>query len=97
MWMDSRKIKMKFHITEVIIVLVCGIIPPIMTIGLSNYQDNGLFCLSRSTDMLFYGQTLPYMVAFCIGLSLLFYSLWILRKVSLSFVLYIFLLISTIN
>ena len=92
MWMDSSKIRMKFHITEVAIVFVCGIIPPIITIVLSNYQDNGLFCFPRSTAMFFYGQSLPNTVAFCIGLSLLFYSLWTVRKVSLinNLVLYIF-------
>ena len=94
MWMDSGKIRMKFHITEVAIVFVCGIIPPIITIVLSNYQDNGLLCLPRSTTMLFYGQTLPYIVVFCIGLSLLFYSLWTLHKVSLfmiiTFIVHVF-------
>ena len=82
-WMDSRATRMKFHIIEVVIVLIFGIVPPILVISLSNYQDIGLVCLPRSTDLLFHGETMPCCFVFCIGLSLMFYSLWILRKVSL--------------
>ena len=82
-WMDSRATRMKFHIIEVVIVLVFGIVPPILVISLSNYQDIGLLCSARSTELLFYGETIPCCIVFCIGLSLMFCSLWILREVSL--------------
>ena len=86
-WMDSRLTRNKIHLTEVTIVLVCGVVPPILTISLSNYQDVGLYCLPRSTHLIFYGQVLPCVFGFIIGLSLLFYTLWILRKVSYTYIL----------
>ena len=67
---------------EVVIVLACGLLPPIITISISNYQDDGLFCSPRSTNIMFYGEMVPYIITGIIGLSLLFCSLWILRKVS---------------
>jgi len=92
LWMDSRTIKTRFHITEVVIVFVCGIVPPIMTIIVSDYQDSGLaHCLPKSTSIIFYGEVIPYSIAFTIGLLLLFCSLWILRKVSSTFLIVQFL------
>jgi len=85
LWMDSRTIRTRFHITEVVIVFVCGIVPPIITIIVSDYQDDGLQCLPKSTSITFYGEVVPCSIAFTIGLLLLFSSLWILRKVSLTF------------
>ena len=81
-WTKSRKNRRIFHVTEVLIVLVCGLVPPIVTISVSNYQDYGVFCLPQSTSMTFYGQVIPNIVLLIIGLSLLFCSLWILRTVS---------------
>ena len=81
-WMDSRKIRTRIHITEVFIVLVLGLLPPIITISVSNYQDDGLFCSPRSVTIMFYGEMVPYVIMGTVGLSLLFCSLWILRKVS---------------
>ena len=72
----------RIHIAEVVIVLVCGLLPPIITISVSNYQDDGLYCSPRSTNIMFYGEMIPYIIMDSIGLSLLFCSLWILRKVS---------------
>jgi len=85
LWMDSRAIRTRFHIMEVVIVFVCGMVVPIITINISNYQDNGVYCSPQSTSIKFYGEVVPYSITFTIGLSLLFCSLWILRKVSLTF------------
>ena len=85
-WMDTRRIRIKFHITEVVIVLIYGLVPPVVTVILSNYQNNGVNCQCRSAIMLFYSQIVPFSIVFVIGLLLLFCSLWIVRKVSLIFV-----------
>ena len=81
-WMDSRKIRRRIHITEVFIVLVCGSLPPTVTIIVSDYHYDGVLCSPQSSYVLFYGEALPYIVTFLVGLIFLFSCLWILRNVS---------------
>ena len=80
--MDSKRIRTGIHIAEVVIVLLCGLIPPIITIRVSNYHYDGVLCSPESASILFYGETVPYTITFVIGLLFLFSCLWILRKVS---------------
>ena len=81
-WMDSRRIRIRIHITEVLIVLVSGSVPPIVTINVSDYMNNGLFCQPRSTSAIFYGIVLPDIIGSIIGFSLLFSCIWIIHQVS---------------
>lgn len=83
-WMESRKIRIKLHITESLAVIACGLVFPTVTKIVSNYQiaNFGVFCLPQPASVTFYGQVVPYLIAFIIGLSLLLCSLWILYKVS---------------
>ena len=67
---------------EVLIVLIFGLVAPIITVTLSNYQDSGTVCSPRSTSIIFYSEVVPYVIIFIVGLSFLFCSLWILRIVS---------------
>ena len=82
--LESSSVRKRFHIAEVLTVLVFALLPPIFTIVLSFYRDNGWFCAPQSNDVIFYGALLPQGLMFLIGLVLLFLCLWTLRKVSLS-------------
>jgi len=81
--LDSSSHKKKAHITEVTIVLLVSIIPPIITLTVSQYESNGYYCYPQSPNVLFYGDILPSMLKLCIGFVLLFLALRCLRKVSL--------------
>ena len=82
--LDSSSIRLKIHLTELVIVLLLGLLSPILTISLSFNRDSGWFCTPQSNDVVFYGIMLPQVLMFLIGLVLLFLSLWILRRVSLA-------------
>jgi len=82
-WMKSLSYRKKIHITEVVIVVLYGILSPIIAVSTTKEQDNGSFCVPQSNSVAFYGALLPNIALFCIGLVVLFMSLRILRKVSL--------------
>ena len=84
--LDSSSIRLKIHLTELMIVLLLGLLSPILTISLSFNRDSGWFCTPQSNDVVFYGVMLPQILMFLIGLVLLFLSLWILRRVSLAII-----------
>ena len=81
--LDSSSHKRMIHITEMTIVLLVSVIPPIITLTVSQYESNGYYCFPQSPTVLFYGEILPSMFKLCIGLMLIFLSLIFLRKVSL--------------
>jgi len=81
--LDSSSHKRMIHITEVTIVLLVSVIPPIITLTVSQYESNGYYCFPQSPTVLFYGEILPSMFKLCVGFVLLFLSLKLLRKVSL--------------
>jgi len=84
LWMDSKTIRTRIHITEVLIVVVFAIVLPILTISTSTYRDVGLYCGSQATDLTIYLQIIPFAIITITGLSLLFCCLWILHKVSVT-------------
>ena len=83
------------HITEVTIVLLVSVIPPIITLTVSQYESNGYYCYPQSPTVLFYGEILPSMLKLCIGLVLIFLSMMFLRKVSLCVVNVLYLHVSS--
>jgi len=84
LWMDSKTIRTRIHITEVLIVVVFAIVLPVLTISTSTYRDTGLFCASQATDLTIYLQIIPYAIIMTTSLSLLFCCLWMLHKVSVT-------------
>jgi len=82
-WLKSSSHRKKIHITEVVIVVLYGLLSPIIAVSITKEQDNGSFCVPQSNSVAFYGGLLPNIAVFCIGLVFLFMSLRILRKVSL--------------
>jgi len=84
LWLDSKTIRTRFHITEVLIVVVFAILLPVLNISTSTYRDVGLYCGSQATDLTIYLQIIPLAIISITGLSLLFSCLWILRKVSVT-------------
>ena len=81
--MDSSSHRRKFHITEVVIVLLVALLPPIICVNVTTHHDNGAICVPQSNSVAFYGRLLPNLAVFCIGLTFIFTSFWILRKVRL--------------
>jgi len=82
LWLDSKTIRTRIHISEVLVVVAFAIVVPVLTISTSTYQDTGLFCGSQETALIIYGEIIPYAIITITGLSLLFCCLWILHKVS---------------
>ena len=72
--LDSSSHRRMIHITEVTIVLLVSVIPPIITLIVSQYESNGYYCFPQSPTVLFYGEILPSMLKLCIGLVLIFLS-----------------------
>jgi len=81
--MKSSSKRKKIHITEVVIVLLYGLSSPIIAVSVTKHQNNGSICVPQSNSVTFYGEILPNIAVLCIGVVILFMSLWILRKVSL--------------
>ena len=75
------------HITEVLIVLICGSLPSIVLFGISSYGYSGFppLCYSRNPVVLFYTLILPVSIGSTVILCLLLASIWILlvHKVTL--------------
>ena len=84
LWLDSPSRRHRIHLIEVIIVMLFGLLYPVITISTAKpqYYYNGWYCAAVSATVAFYGGIVPRLVVFCIGLIILFSSLWILRKVS---------------
>lgn len=82
--MKSAHFKRYAHIIEVIIVLGCGFIPSIVIVSTSEYGYSGFppSCSSENPAILFYTLILPIAIGSTVGLCVLLFSLWILRKVS---------------
>ena len=81
--LDSSSHRRMIHITEVTIVILVSVIPPIITLTVSQYESNGYYCYPQSPTVLFYGEILPSMLKLCVGVVLIYLSFRLLRKVSL--------------
>ena len=91
--MDSNMFRRKVHLTEVMIVVSFGFVVPVLTISISQYWDNGLYCSPQSQEVLFYAGLIPGLLIYITGLTLLFGSFWILRRVSHVCFVHIFVLV----
>jgi len=82
--MKSAHFKRYAHAFEVVIVLGCGFIPSIVIVTTSGYRYSGFppSCSSDNPAVLFYTLILPIALGSTLGLCVLLFSLWILRKVS---------------
>jgi len=86
--MDSKMFRRKAHLIEVTIVVFLGSVIPILTILLSEYLDDGVYCIPQSPEVLFYVGVIPILLVCLVGLTLLLGSFQILRRVSCTFCLY---------
>jgi len=75
------------HITETLIVLICGSLPSIVLFSTSGYGYSGFppLCYSKNPATLFYTLILPISIGSTIILCLLLASIWVLlvHKVTL--------------
>ena len=80
---NSKKFQRYVHLTEVLVVLVCGLLPSVITVSTSGYQYTGFrnVCTSRLHEVFFYTLMLPMSIEATFGLSMLLICLWILCKV----------------
>jgi len=81
--MKSTRFKRYAHLIEVLIVLGCGFIPSIVIVSTSGYGYSGFppLCNSQNPAVFFYTLILPIALGSTVGLSMLLFSLWIIRKV----------------
>ena len=71
------------HVLEVVITLVCALLPSIIIISTSGYKHSGFppLCTHKIPEMLFYTFILPISIGATFGLFMLLLSIVILRKV----------------
>ena len=75
----------RVHAIEMIIIMILGLLPGTIIVSTSGYQIDGFLpdlCSPKDRDALFYSLVLPIEISATIGLSLLFTTFWILRRVS---------------
>ena len=83
--MKSPQIRRNVHIIEVIVTLVCGLIPSVIVIGTSGYQHFAFppICTNEVSEMLFYTFIFPISIGATVGLCMLLICFIILRKVTI--------------
>ena len=82
--MKSKRFRRIAHLVEVLIILVCGLLPSIVIVSTSGYQFVGFppTCNSEIPDVFFYTLIFPISIEATIGLCMLLVSLWLLHKVT---------------
>lgn len=81
--LKSKRFRRYVHLIEVLVILVCGLLPSIITVSTSGYQYSGFppVCTNEIPEVFFYTLIFPICIEATIGLCMLLISLWILRKV----------------
>ena len=81
--MTSTRFKRSAHIIELLIVLISGFTPSIVIVNTTGYRYSGFppACYSDNPAVQFYTLILPMALGSTVGCSMLFLSVWILRKV----------------
>ena len=80
------------HVVEMIIILVLGVLPSVITVSISGYRfieflPYAYVCTSNDRDVFFYTFMLPIIICATIGLPMLYTTFWILRRVSVYYTL----------
>ena len=93
--MKSKRFRRIVHLVEVLIILVCGLLPSIVIVSTSGYQFVGFppVCNSKIPDVFFYTLIFPISIEATIGLCMLLVSLWLLHKVTDIQLLYLIIFI----
>ena len=88
---NSKPLQRSVHLIEVLVVLVCGLLPSLIVLGTSGYQYIGFppVCTNEIPEVLFYTLIFPISIEAIFGLCMLVISLWILRKVCSCMPIYI--------
>lgn len=83
-WVKSHSFKRQTYVVEIILILICGILPGVVVIFTDGYVTTGFppLCVVTSIDFMFYVILLPLTLGSALGLILLFTTFWILRRVS---------------
>ena len=79
----SKQLRRSVHLIEVLVVLLCGLLPGVIIISTSGYQYIGFppVCTNEIPEVLFYTLIFPISIEAIFGLCMLLISLWILHKV----------------
>ena len=82
--LKSQRFRRSVHLIEVLVVLVCGLLPSVIIVSTSGYQYSGFppICTHATPEVLFYTLIFPISIEATIGLCMLLISLWLLRKVT---------------
>ena len=82
--LKSQRFRRSVHLIEVLVVLVCGLLPSVIIVSSSGYQYSGFppICTHATPEVLFYTLIFPISIEATIGLCMLLISLWLLRKVT---------------
>ena len=80
------------HVIEMIIILVLGVLPSVITVNISGYRFSEFLpyayvCTSNDRDVFFYTFVLPIIICATICLPMLYTTFWILRRVSMYYTL----------
>jgi len=79
---ESNSLKRKVYVAEMIVIVICGLLPSIIVITVDNYQYVGIFaCVPGSGSVLVYTLLLPFTLVGMIGSSILFVTFWLIHKV----------------
>ena len=86
----SPQLRRTVHIIEVIITLVCGLIPSVVIIGTSGYQHFAFppVCTNEVPEMLFYTFVFPISIGATVSLYMLLICFIIIRKVTMYVCMY---------
>ena len=81
------------HVVEMTIIIILGSLPGIVILSVFEYQIDSFLpylCVPGSIDIFFYTLMLPIVIGATVGLTMLFTAFWILRRVSNTHLLYIY-------
>jgi len=93
-WLKSNRFKRQCHVAEIGLILMCGVLPATIAAGARQYRYSGFppFCIvSQSPELIFYTFLVPFIIVTTTGLCALFGSFWILRTVSLTLLVCIYM------
>ena len=82
--LKSQWFRRGVHLIEVMVILVCGLLPSIVIVSTSGYQYSGFppVCTNAIPEVFFYTLIFPISIEATVGLCMLLISLWLLRKVT---------------
>ena len=83
-WVESHTFKRQTYVAEIILILICGVLPGVIVLFTDGYAYLGFppLCAPASIQFIFYVVLLPLTLGSALGLVVLFGTFWILHRVS---------------